>query len=79
MAPVSATALSFLSSANYNYLRGYVSLEEEILLIKSRVKADDFIPAIRNNIQAIECLESNKFGSKEIERLNQAKIDAEKN
>mgnify|MGYP001342347348 CR=1 FL=1 len=66
----SSTSLIFNSSANYNYLRGYISLEEEINLIKQRNRAEDFVPIIRNNIQAINKLKNDKFGTHEIEEIN---------
>ncbi len=65
-----STALIFNSSANYNYLRGYISLEEEISLIKKRSNAEDFVPIIRNNLQAINKLEDKEFGSALIEKLD---------
>ena len=66
-----STAMIFNSSANYNYLRGYISLEEEINLIKKRTKAEDFVPIIRSNLQAINKLEDDEFGSAQIAKLNQ--------
>jgi len=66
-----STALIFNSSANYNYLRGYISLEEEISLIKKRNNAEDFVPIIRNNIQAINKLSNEAFGVHQIGELDE--------